>query len=32
MDTCVGFANYRYFLLTLVWMTVGAVYAVSGRV
>ena len=30
MDTCVGFANYRYFLLTLVWMIVGAVYAVRS--
>lgn len=27
MNTCVGAGNYRYFLLTLVWMTIGAVYA-----
>ena len=29
MDTCVGFANYRYFLLTLLYMEVGAMYAVG---
>lgn len=28
MDTCIGAGNYRYFLLTLVWMDVGAFYAV----
>lgn len=28
MNTCVGAGNYRYFLLTLVWMDVGAGYAV----
>ena len=29
MNTCVGAGNYRYFLLTLVWMEAGASYAVS---
>ena len=28
MNTCVGAGNYRYFLLTLVWMEAGASYAV----
>lgn len=27
MDTCIGFANIRYFLLSLLWLTVGALYA-----
>lgn len=28
MNTCIGAGNYRYFLLTLVWMEAGASYAV----
>jgi DHHC palmitoyltransferase len=29
MNTCIGANNYRYFLLTLVWMEAGAAYAVT---